>query len=159
MNIYIEADVEAQASRVRQVMSIVEWKPGMTKTFLGKKDGTYNEAVLKTLVQVMGWLIQVKSIGPEEAVIVCSKNTWIPTWINTRLVMWRENGYKRKDGQTIKNADLWQKLVEYAGVRPIEGKTGAHSYYRWMTQKMKSLRDREVPDQNGIQGAKTAGKQ
>lgn len=156
MNIYIEADIESQASRVRQVMCIVEWKPGMTKTFLGRKDGTYNEAVLKTLVQVMGWLIQVKSLTPEEKIIVCTKNTWIPTWINTRLGMWQESGYRRKDGQPIKAAELWQKLVEYAGGRPLEGQAGAHSYYRWMSNKLKSLRDRENPDQNAIQGAKKA---
>ena len=137
MNIYVEAGCEAPADRIRRVGCVMEWDKGITKQVFGKKKGTYNDAILKTLIDVVGRLPEEKEIN------IFSKNVYVLKMIGKQLDVWQQNGYVRKDGKPVKSAELWQQLADKIKGREVSAVSGPHSYYNWMIREMKK-QDSEV---------------
>ena len=131
IKVFVEAGSETPRRMVRQVGCVMEWTNGSTRTALGKKEGTYNEAIIKTLLDVF------KRMPYKTKIELHSKNAYVLNMISTNLPEWKRAGWKKKDGKPVASAELWQELEKHMKGHEVITFPGQHEYYKWMVDTMR----------------------
>ena len=136
VRIFVESTLRGPARRDGMAMWIVEYmKDGVPVTREGMvyvEKGTEAEANLKALIDAFGILRKTCSIlvFPRcEHVLSTLKNQW---WIG-----WKENDWKGAKGKPVKNAELWQKLIEKMEAHGCSMGSGVHEYQNVMLFRLK----------------------
>lgn len=136
VNIYIETSRRGPSKGPGKYMYILEYmlKDGTPYT----KDGTEtfekineNKLVLKAIIAAGKRLTKPCSIR-----IFTGCNHVLSTTHNGWHIEWQKNGWKKKNGQPINNAALWEELVTVLDKHAVTYTKDAHSYKKWMQEQM-----------------------
>ena len=110
VNIYIETSRRGPSVGTGKYMYLIE--------FLSKKTG---ERLTK----------------PCSIRIFTGCNHILSTTHNSWHIEWQKNGWKKKNGEPIKNAALWEELVAVMDKHAVSYTKDEHSYKSWMQEQMK----------------------
>ena len=136
MNIYIETSRRGPSEGKGKYIYVLEYmlKDGTPYT----KDGTEtfekineNKLVLKAIIAAGKRLTKPCSIR-----IFTGCNHVLSTTHNGWHIEWQKNGWKKKNGQPINNAALWEELVTVLDKHAVTYTKDEHSYKKWMQEQM-----------------------
>lgn len=136
VNIYIETSRRGPSEGKGKYIYVLEYmlKDGTPYT----KDGTEtfekineNKLVLKAIIAAGKRLTKPCSIR-----IFTGCNHVLSTTHNGWHIEWQKNGWKKKNGQPINNAALWEELVTVLDKHAVTYTKDEHSYKKWMQEQM-----------------------
>ena len=136
VNIYIETSRRGPSEGKGKYIYVLEYmlKDGTPYT----KDGTEtfekineNKLVLKAIIAAGKRLTKPCSIR-----IFTGCNHVLSTTHNGWHIEWQKNGWKKKNGQPINNAALWEELVTVLDKHAVTYTKDEHSYKRWMREQL-----------------------
>ena len=137
VNIYIETSRRGPSEGKGKYIYVLEYmlKDGTPYT----KDGTEtfekineNKLVLKAIIAAGKRLTKPCSIR-----IFTGCNHVLSTTHNGWHIEWQKNGWKKKNGQPINNAALWEELVTVLDKHAVTYTKDEHSYRKWMREQLK----------------------
>lgn len=111
VNIYVETNIKPPRRHDAKAMWLVEYVThGQTFTRQGiieQKQTTINQLTLTALIEALNILVKPCEIRINtQAESVC--NTLGNSW----HIQWQKNGWKNAKGNTVQNADLWEKVTD-----------------------------------------------
>ena len=100
-------------------------------------DGTYHAAILHTLLAA---LTEIKRDSCAQ-IHIHSSDEFVAVCVEKSLQIWKEKGYRKKDGSPIGNEIAWSAVSNALERILPEGKQahghpGHHSFYQWMMREM-----------------------
>ena len=137
VNIYIETSRRGPSRGPGKYMYVLEYfkKDGTLVTREGMEtlENTFeNELVLRAIIAAGKRLTKPCSIR-----IFTGCNHVLSTTHNSWHIQWQKNGWKKKNGEPIKNAALWEELVAVYEKHAVSYTKDEHSYKTWMQEQMK----------------------
>lgn len=140
VNIYIETSRHGPSKGPGTYMYVMEYiKNGKPYTVDGMEtlECTYeNELALKAIIAAAK---RIKKPCLIRVYTTC--NHILSTTHNSWHIQWQKNGWKKSNGNEIRNAALWQELVETLQPHAVSYTKEEHSYRKWMQEQMKGKRD------------------
>lgn len=134
VDIYVEASKRAPQKLDRKTCCILECRKKNgnlhTKEMFFRENGTYHEAILKTLVTGLNEIVRPSEIH------IHTQDEYVLQSIDHNMESWAENGWKNKEGREVKNAEEWRRI--WAGMQGhlVATESGSHSYHAWMMSEM-----------------------
>lgn len=137
VNIYIETSRRGPSEGKGKYIYVLEYmlKDGTPYT----KDGTEtfekineNKLVLKAIIAAGKRITKPSCIR-----IFTGCNHVLSTVHNSWHIQWQKNGWKKKNGQPINNAALWEELVTVLDKHAVTYTKDEHSYRKWMREQLK----------------------
>lgn len=137
VNIYIEPSRRGPSRGPGKYLYLMEYtlKNGTPYTVEGVEnfeDTTENELVLRAIIAAGKRLSK-----PCQVRIFTGCNHVLSTVHNSWQIQWQKNGWKKKNGEPIRNAQLWEELTEVMDKHVVGYTKDEHSYQRWMREKLK----------------------
>lgn len=133
INIYIETDSETPRSTERWTGYILEcFRNGqaVTREHFEKRTGTYNETVLRTLIDAM------KRINQPCEIHIVSRNSYVLSMIDRNLENWANREYRTAKGYLVKDHFHWAQLWKLIQGHMIICEPGENPYSSWMRGEM-----------------------
>ena len=91
-----------------------------------------NELALRAIIAAGKRLTKSCSIR-----IFTGCNHILSTTHNSWHIQWQKNGWKKKNGEPIKNVALWEELVAVLDKHAASYTKDDHSYRNWMQEQIK----------------------
>ena len=138
VNIYIETNRRGPSIGQGKYMYLIEFisqKTGepITREGMESFEKTHeNELALRAIIAAGKRLNK-----PCRIRIFTGCNHILSTTHNSWHIEWQKNGWKKKNGETIKNAALWGELVAVLQKHAVSYTKDEHSYRNWMQERMK----------------------
>jgi ribonuclease HI len=113
---------------------------------------TNNRMELKACIEGLKALKQACSV------VLYSDSKYVVEGMNNRWAeRWRANGWRREDGDNVKNADLWRKLLRLCGQHEVEfrwvrGHSGNRENQRCDQLALAAAGRRGLPADTGYEG-------
>ncbi len=134
VHIYVETDTTIPRSTGRKAMYVLEYTRitgGLyTKEEIIEKTDTYHGAILAALEAALG------RINKSCELHLHSRDEYVINSIEKNLPAWKENGYRTKKGDLVKNHFAWRRIQEKLESHLIVIEPGPHSYLSWMLLQM-----------------------
>lgn len=136
VNIYIATSRRGPSKGAGKYMYLLEYiqKSGEPFTVSGTEsfENTYeNELALKAIIAAAKRLKKTCSIR-----IFTGCNHILSTTHNSWHIQWQKNGWKKKNGVPVRNAELWEELVAVLERHNVTYTKDDHPYKRWMTEQL-----------------------
>lgn len=137
VNIYIESSRRGPSRGPGKYLYLMEYtlKSGIPYTVEDVEkfeDTTENELVLRAIIAAGKRLAKPCSVR-----IFTGCNHVLSTVHNGWHIEWQKNGWKKKNGKPIRNAELWEELVQTLDPHVVTYTKDAHSYQRLMRDNLK----------------------
>lgn len=95
-------------------------------------EGTWHQVTLTALAAGLQRLKQTCHVT------IFSQDEYIMNMIDSdQPVLWAANDFAKLDGTPVANRPEWKRLWNCIREQEVEVRPGAHSYSRWMQEKMK----------------------
>lgn len=141
VNIYIATTAKGPAVKKKVYYSYVLECAGREDN-AKKKEGelenvTQNQAELITLIkafQRFNKSCSVRVFTRCEHVLGSMNNHW--------AVQWEKNGWKKQNGKTVKNAELWQQFMNLVRRHAVTFTDEPHKYSDWQEFELKKLKEK-----------------
>lgn len=72
-------------------------------------------------MELMGALSALRRLNRPCRVTIFSDSKYVVDGINSWMLGWKVNGWRRSDGGKIKNEELWKELFQYSQIHVISG--------------------------------------
>ena len=137
VNIYIETSRKGPSRGPGKYMYLIEFlskKTGepITRDGIERFDCTFeNELALKAIIAAAKRLTKPCCIR-----IFTGCNHILSTTHNSWHIEWQKNGWKKKNGEPVKNAALWEELVAVLDKHMVTYTKDDHSYKNWMKEQL-----------------------
>lgn len=135
IHLYAESNKKTPAQLNRRYAYRLEWRRmGRAPVSTGAGGvllGTYNQAVLHTLIQGL------RRLNQSCRVVLHLENTYIANMVETRLNLWAGRDFQNSRGDAIKNEELWRQLWTELKKHTIE--VEKEKYSQKTTEKLKEL--------------------
>lgn len=135
INIYIETTAKGPREQMGAYLYIVEWikEQGIPETKGGFcfQTGTENKMVLGALLRALGRIEEPASIRIFTHcghVVNSLRNHW--------PVQWHKNGWLNAKGKPLKNAEMWEKVLQAIEPHIYTVTEQNHSYQEWMRYEL-----------------------
>lgn len=137
VNIYIETSRHGPSKGPGSYLYLMEYvlKSGNPYTVEGREsfpETFENELALKAIIAAGKRLTKPCSIR-----IFTGCNHILSATHNAWHIQWQKNGWKKSNGKEIRNADLWEQLVEVLEPHAVTYTKEEHSYRKWMQEQLK----------------------
>lgn len=129
VKIYIETSLQGPAVKDGKYAVLLEYMTGkgpVTLLLTGKeKETTFHRSTLQAAVHALRRLkyackVDIYSYCSFVNNMITAGNPW----------KWKENGWKKSDGETVQNKDLWKSFTELANQHDITMHFSKHHDYR-----------------------------
>lgn len=132
VRIFIESTWKGPARRDGVAMWLIEYiktngEPDTREGFIHLEDGTEAAGCLMALINAF-----CKLKKPCSALVFTGCEHIINTCTNHWQVQWQKNGWKNAKGKTVKNAELWELLIEKTEPHVYTIQSGEHEYQQVM---------------------------
>ncbi|MBO5159602.1 MAG: hypothetical protein J6B94_08455 [Lachnospiraceae bacterium] len=136
VNIYIETSRRGPSKGPGKYMYVLEYilKDGTPYTVDGTEsfeETRENELALKAIIAAGKRLTKPCSIR-----IFTGCDHILSTTHNGWYIEWQKNGWKKKNGKEVRNAALWEELVNVMDLHAVTYTKDEHSYKRWMREEL-----------------------
>ena len=137
VNIYIETSRRGPSKGPGEYMYLIEFmseKTGEPITRQGTEhfEATYeNELALRAIIAAGKRFTKPCSIR-----IFTGCNHILSTVHNSWHIQWQKNGWKKANGRSVKNVELWEELVAVLAPHSVTYTKDDHSYKRWMREQL-----------------------
>lgn len=136
VNIYVETTWKGPARRSGVAMWIVEYKRGeesITRDgVIHLEDGTENKANLMAISEAAGILTKpcsVRVFTQCEHILNTTQNYW--------HIQWQKNEWRNGKGKPVKNAELWEKLMDTLQKHSCTYHSGHHEFQSVMQAELR----------------------
>lgn len=141
VNIYIESSRRGPSRGPGAYMYLMEFVKNdgtpVTREKIEHFESTCeNELVLKAIVAAGKRLTK-----PCKIRIFTGCNHILSTVHNSWHIQWQKNGWKKKNDKPVRNAQLWEELVNVFDTHVVTYTKGEHSYQRYMREKLEGERN------------------
>lgn len=127
--IYIGTDSQAPQKRDRGYGYVLECQT-QTREGFGKCRGTYNQAVLRALVEALGRFRKKCELE------IYTENAFVLGTLARSLAGWAAVGFQTAAGKEIKNRAEWEAVWGLVQGHTIIGIPGKHSYSDWIRREL-----------------------
>lgn len=137
VNIYIETSRRGPNKGPGKYMYLIEYllkktgEPATIHKIESFKETRENELALKAIIAAGKRLNKPCYIR-----IFTGCNHILSTTHNGWHIEWQKNGWKKKNGEPIKNAALWEELVAVLDKHAVSYTKDEHSYRNWMREQL-----------------------
>ena len=135
VTIYIETSIHGPNKKDGEYLYLLECMRNgtpITRDGRGKLEkATENQLAMTALLEAL------KRLTCPCAVVVYTSCAYIASALNNRWAEdWRQRGWIRKDGKSVKNAELWEEIMEQLDPHMYLCSTVPHSYSDWMARQI-----------------------
>ena len=88
----------------------------------GEAEGTMHHVTLMALVEALG------RFRENAQITIHAEDNYVLTRITGSLPEWMENGFRKKDGSPLTDADLWQRLSELVRCQKVLMESGRSAF-------------------------------
>lgn len=137
VNIYISTSRRGPSKGPGKYMYVIEFlsqktNEPITRDGIESFDCTYeNELALRAIIAAAKRLTKPCSIR-----IFTGCNHILSTTHNSWHIQWQKNGWKKKNGVPVRNAELWEELAAVLDSHNVTYTKDDHPYKRWMTEQL-----------------------
>lgn len=75
---------------------------------------TNNRMELQAVIE--GLNLVIRSIGPDNELVLFSDSKYVVNGMTTWMNSWSNNGWRKKNGDSVLNDDLWKQIASIKGV-------------------------------------------
>lgn len=135
VNIYIAGTIHGPAKKAGGYLYILECFRGGQAVTLEKsvwmENATENQLALTALGEALGRIncpCSLRIYTDCQHIIHAMRDSWARQW--------QKNGWRNAKGKAVKNADLWQKVLEQLDTHLYTFTDEPHTYSQWMKDEL-----------------------